>query len=95
MKKNTYNSKQKIDNDKDKNIKKRITFDENRINRQFNKNGFKNNSDSEIFESSYEFNSKMNKIEETLFTLIYRKNKISRDLHYSTNNSLTFYLLTN
>ena len=44
MKKNTYNSKQKIDNDKDKNIKKRITFDENRINGQFNKNGFKNNS---------------------------------------------------
>ena len=80
LKKNTYNSKQKIDNDKDKNIKKRITFDENRINGQFNKNGFKNNSDSEIFESSYEFNSKMNKIEETLFTLIYRKNKISRDL---------------
>ena len=80
LKKNTYNSKQKIDNDKDKNIKKRITFDENRINGKFNKNGFKNNSDSEIFESSYEFNSKMNKIEETLFTLIYRKNKISRDL---------------
>ena len=77
LKKNTYNRKQKTENDKDKNIKKRITFDENRINGKFDNN---HNSDSEIFQSSYEFNSKMNKIEETLFTLIYSKNKISRDL---------------
>ena len=82
LKKNTFTLRQKIDNNKIKNLKKRITFDENKIDEKLDKNlvPHRKHSDSEIFESSYEFNSKMNKIEDTLFTLIIKNNKITREI---------------
>ncbi len=87
LKQNTYTVKKKLVNNQGKNlrdIKKRVTYNEKQLlGEKFDNNSFNHqdiNSYSEIFESSYEFNSKMNKIEDTLFTLIYKNNQIRREL---------------
>jgi hypothetical protein len=83
LKKNTYTVKKNVVNIKENNIKKKVTYDEKNIEDKLENNSFNhkdNKSETEIFESSYEFNSKMNKIEDTLFTLIYKNNKIRREL---------------
>ena len=80
LKKNTFTNK-----NKDKKLLKRTTFDDNFI-KEFKKEAKKDSekkkvkSDSEMFESPIEFNNKINKMEDYLFSLIYKKNKLSRDV---------------
>lgn len=80
LKKNTFTNK-----NKDKKLLKRTTFDDNFI-KEFKKEAKKDSekkkvkSDSEMFESPIEFNNKINKMEDNLFSLIYKKNKLSRDV---------------
>ena len=94
MKKNTFTVKKSVVNIKEKNLKKKATHDEKNINDKLENNSFDrkdNKSETGIFESSYEFNSKMNKIEDTLFTLIHKNNKIRRELvelKFKKNNEI-------
>ena len=84
LKKNTFNDRNK-EYKKENLFLKRTTYDENLIN-EFTKKT-KNNStpkrgksEKEIFESPIEFNNKINKMEDNIFSLIYKNNKLSRDV---------------
>ena len=84
LKKNTFNDRNK-EYKKENLFLKRTTYDENLIN-EFTKKT-KNNStpkrvksENEIVESPIEFNNKINKMEDNIFSLIYKNNKLSRDV---------------
>lgn len=82
IRKNTFNFNYKSENEKDKKFYKKTTLD-NYYEKENKKNDIlkkKAHSQSEIFETPIEFFNKMNKIEDTLISLIYKKNKISREL---------------
>ena len=84
LKKNTFNDRNK-EYKKENLFLKRTTYDENLINEftKKTKNNFtpkRGKSEKEIFESPIEFNNKINKMEDNIFSLIYKNNKLSRDV---------------
>ena len=80
IKKNNYGIKQKMENNKKRSLVKKITFDISKSKeKEFSLLKHKN-SDTELFETSLELDNKINKIEESLITLLFKNNKKTSEI---------------